>query len=72
MSAYPTPAEVEAADVMALGRWMRHLPSPALHAIGRDDFQDVLDAEAAVMTRITERFNALGGWTPGLSRAIGW
>ena len=72
MSAYPSSIQVEAADKMQLGRWLRHLPSPANHALDRDDFQDVLDAEIKILQRIQDRFKALGGWTPDLSKAIGW
>ena len=72
MTGYPTPEQVEAADVVALARWSRHLPSPGMHAIGRDDFQDVLDREAAIAERISQRFKAAGGWTPALSKEIGW
>ncbi|UTC28812.1 hypothetical protein MARCHEWKA_03000 [Brevundimonas phage vB_BpoS-Marchewka] len=72
MSRYPTPDQVEAADKMQLGRWLRHLPSPANHALGRDDFHEVLDAEIVILERIQARFRALGDWTPELSKAIGW
>ena len=57
MTGYPTPEQVEAADVVALARWSRHLPSPGMHAIGRDDFQDVLDREAAIAERISAVVN---------------
>lgn len=72
MSLYPQDSAVEAADKMQLGRWLRHLPSPGYHALDRDDFQDVLDAEIKILERIQERFLAMGGWTPELSKAIGW
>lgn len=71
-SRYPTAAQVEAASKMDLGRWLRHLPSPASHALDRDDFHEVLDAEIAILERIQARFRAEGDWTPELSKAIGW
>lgn len=57
---YPTLEQVEAASHEQLARWYRHLPG------ARND------KEVPISNRITERFNALGGFTPGLSKKIGW
>jgi len=57
---YPPLEEVEKASKYQLGCWYRFLPSPQN------------DAGVQVMNRIVERFNELGGWTPELSKQIGW
>jgi len=55
-----TVEEVEQADHEQICRWYRFLPSPQT------------DDETKAMTRIVERFNELGGFTPELSKKIGW
>jgi len=52
--------EVEQASRKQLCRWYRFLPSP-----GTDD-------EVEVMNRIAERFNEFGGFTPEISKEVGW
>jgi hypothetical protein len=69
---YPTMEEVEKADRTQICRWYRFLESPAWYAVGREDFQEILDREVAVMTRIVERFRELGGMTPEISKLLGW
>lgn len=71
---YPTLEAVETASTFQLARWARHLPSPGMSAAGRDEhaFEAVLVEEAAVMDKIMARFRAAGGWTPDLSKAVGW
>ena len=69
---YPELPEVEAADTVTLARWCRFLPSPGMNAVERDDFETVIIEQAVVMNRITERFKEAGGWTPELSKAVGW
>jgi hypothetical protein len=72
---YPTLAEVETASQHQLGSWLRFLKSPGMSIItsGTDYTSDELDErlfnESTVLARIGERFN---GWTPELSKAIGW
>jgi len=56
----PTMEEVEQASRKQLCRWYRFLPSP-----GTDD-------EVEVMNRIAERFNEFGGFTPEISKEVGW
>lgn len=56
---YPTPAEIEAADVKLLARWYRFLGSP------------LNENDARKMERICERFRDAGGMTPELSKSIG-
>jgi DNA-binding ferritin-like protein len=41
-------------------------------AIGRDNFEAVKEQEVAVMDRIAERFKEVGGFTPEISKHIGW
>lgn len=70
---YPTLATVELASQHELGRWLRFLDSPGMSAINKGQDGDMLDEvlfqESKVMGRIRERFD---GWTPELSKAIGW
>jgi hypothetical protein len=57
---YPALEEVEAAELEQLGRWYRFLPSPKGSTEGK------------VLMRIIERFNSGGGWSPALSKSVGW
>lgn len=57
---YPTMDQVEAADHKQLGTWSRFLPGPNS------------DEKVVILKRIMERFKEHGGWTPELSKAIGW
>jgi hypothetical protein len=52
--------EVNAADHYQICKWYRFLPSPETPI----NFQ--------VMDRIVERFNNFGGFTPEISKSIGW
>ncbi len=77
---YPTLEEVENADRMQLARWYRFLESPGMSYLkGREhentNFEEgekVRVAEAAIQKRILERFQEMGGFTPAISKAIGW
>ena len=68
---YPKMVEVEAADRVQLARWVWFLPSPGARAVGQVDFNEALTREAAILCRILERFQDLGGFTPGISKLIG-
>ena len=76
LMSYPSPAAVEDADKEQLGRWYRFLPSPwsAALAAGKhgDEFDSACLAQSKTVARIVERFNELGGWTPEISKSIGW
>ena len=69
---YPTMEEVEAADRTQLCRWHRFLPSPGIWAIDRGDFHEVMEREATISDRIEDRFREAGGFTPEISKQIGW
>ena len=71
---YPTLKEVNAASHYRICFWWRFLPSPGTSAIGRSEavFQQILGTEVLVMNRIAERFKELGGFTPEISKSIGW
>lgn len=56
----PTIEEVEKADREQICRWWRFLPPPQT------------DGEVKIMNRIVERFKDLGGFTPEISKRIGW
>ena len=57
---YPTLKEVEAASRYQLCKWHRFLPYTSN------------EAEIEVSKRLLERFYELGGFTPELSKQIGW
>ena len=60
VDSYPTLEQAERADVIQLGGWCRFLPVP-----GTDEALEILNA-------ILDRFQQLGGWTPQLSKHVGW
>ena len=76
MTAYPTMEAVEAADTVALLRWLRYLPSPGTSGLGQVDnaqaFNQLMQEQSAILARITDRLSALGGITPEISKAVGW
>jgi hypothetical protein len=37
-----------------------------------EDFNKCLQEETPIMKRIVERQEELGGWTPNISKIIGW
>lgn len=57
---FPTLDEVEAADRYQLCRWHRFLPSA--------ETEEAME----IQDRIFERFQELGGFTPEISKQIGW
>jgi hypothetical protein len=70
---YPSDEEVQNAEHMQLGEWMRFLPSPGIHHIGDgDDFQGMMQQESAILKKIAVRFEEAGGWTPTISKSVGW
>jgi len=73
---YPSPQDVEDASKEQLGRWYRFLPSPGSAAIAAgktgEEFDSICLAQSKTVARIVERFKELGGWTPELSKSIGW
>lgn len=69
---YPTLEQVESADREQLCRWTRFLKSPGMEAAGRPDFEEVLQAQLKILNRIIERRDSAGGFTPSISKRIGW
>lgn len=69
---YPTLEQVNAADHYQICSWYRFLPSPGLGAIGKPSFEDVLNREVPIMNRIAERLKEFGGFTPEISKSLGW
>ena len=70
---YPTKDEVQAADRFQLCRWWRFLPSPGTSALDDPNrFEIILETEVAVMALIAERMKEVGGFTPEISKALGW
>ena len=60
MMRFPTMEEVEAADHELLCRWYRFLPA------------GVTAEEKPIMDRLVARFHAFGGFTPAISKRLGW
>ena len=69
---YPTIEEIDAADREQICRWLLLLPIPGAYEIGKPTFYETLKHEEALMDRISERFKMLGGFTPQISKKIGW
>lgn len=63
---YPTKEEVERASKEQLAQWYRFLPSPGQNNIEK------IDSEEEILNSILHRFSKLGGWTPSLSKKVGW
>lgn len=71
---YPTIEEVDAADHEKIGYWFRFLESPGMSAIDSPNvvYDTVARKEAVIMNRISERLHEFGGFTPEISKRIGW
>ena len=69
---YPTIEEVEMADREQLCRWHRFLKSPGFEAIGEDNFEEVMNSQAVILDHIENRLLKFGGFTPEISKKIGW
>lgn len=72
LAPYPDLVAVETADKFQLARWMRFLPSPGEAAVGTAEFDTAFAQEAKVLEAIIARFAQSGGWTPEISKAVGW
>ena len=78
---YPTIEQVNEANYETICRWYRFLPSPGSEYIPRSNksprsdyekFDEMLAIEAKIMDRIAERLKEFGGFTPEISKRIGW
>ena len=73
---YPTIEQVNAADHYQICSWWRFLGSPGLKAINegknRDECEKIRIEENAAMNRIGERLKEFGGFTPEISKSLGW
>jgi hypothetical protein len=72
MKTFPTIEQVEAASHRQLAIWYRFLESAGMSAVGKDDFEKVLQAQLVIQNRIYARFKELGGMTTIISKDIGW
>ena len=72
MNKYPTLEQVEKADHEQICKWYRFLPSPASDMVGKPNFDGILEIEVKIMNRISERLKEFGGFTPEISKKIGW
>jgi len=69
---YPTKEQVMDADKFRLAIWQRFLPSPGMNFIDENNFREKLEEEVEIQNLISYRFRELGGWTPQLSKEIGF
>lgn len=69
---YPTIDEIKKADRVELARWYRFLGSPGIKYAGKPEFKEKMKEEAEKMDLIIKRFNEIGGFTPEISKQIGW
>ncbi len=72
---YPTMEEVLTADHEQLGKWARFLDSPGLPLIdgeSEETFYERMRKDRAILEQILDRFDSMGGWTPFLSKRVGW
>jgi len=71
---YPTPDEVDGASHTQICIWWRYLPSPGMGAIDEqwDVFEAAQKSEGEILDRIGRRLKEFGGFTPFISKAIGW
>jgi hypothetical protein len=57
---YPTIEEVKEADRFNICKWYRHLPSASN------------EADREIMNLVIDRYMEVGGFTPEISKAVGW
>jgi hypothetical protein len=69
---YPTLEQVELASTFQLCEWTRFLHSPGGKALDSPNFHQILESEGKVMDRICARLKDLGGFTPEISKKLGW
>jgi len=69
---YPTMQQIEEASQLELCKWYRFLPSPGSSATASPNFREVMDSQKPIMDRIVERVKEGGGFTPEISKEIGW
>jgi hypothetical protein len=74
MLEYPKMENVRTANRLKLAMWARFLPSPGSAWIGQCSvvFDVMHQAEATTLKAILARFNELGGWSPAVSKKLGW
>ena len=69
---YPTLDQINEANHEDICRWWRFLPSPGSSVIGTGKFGESLEDEVLLMNRIAERLKEFGGFTPEISKWIGF
>ena len=69
---YPTLEEVAEASHEQVCRWWRFLDSPGQGYIGLEEFDTHVAADAEIMDAIFKRLTYFGGFTPEISKLIGW
>ena len=59
MFSYPDEEAIDKADAAQLRDWRRTLPGPGRRAVGRADFNAVMEREERLLSRITRRLEDL-------------
>lgn len=66
---YPkTIEEIKSADRETICRWWRFLPLNWASEVTNEDFEKAMELNNA----LSNRFDEVGGFTPSLSKKIGW
>jgi len=71
---YPTLTDVYLASHEQICEWHRFLQSPGISAINlsHKEFEIIAIAEKEVVDLIAARLRGFGGFTPAISKSIGW
>jgi hypothetical protein len=71
---YPDMGHVQTANRLKLAMWCRFLPSPGSAWIAKSPvvFDTEMAKESCILEAIRTRFNFLGGWSPAVSKKLGW
>lgn len=72
---YPTIEEVKKATYYQICNWYRHLKSPGSdlsNSLSNEEFSKRISEQTEVMNLICEKYKDGGGFTPELSKSIGW
>ncbi len=64
--------EVEAMSHFQLARMYRFQGSAGRDAVGKSNFEEILQEQLKIQERMLERFEKMGGWNPALSKQVGW
>lgn len=67
---YPSPQEIEKAELLQLARWSRFLPEPGSEHVGSPDHWEMSDFEDRLRQHINKRLYELGGITSEIEHKL--